>query len=161
VQARDPSLRPYRIAMYVVYGAFCTLLFALILRSVVSDLYGHAPPPSPQESATACLEDVDRLYAQLAARAVQPAPGGLEGGALAREWDLWIRRWEADVARVSERCQLGEGRDPARRQLALAVEGLEELRRDLSRSGDSVAAEARQVKEALAQARKLLGLRQP
>ncbi len=158
---RDPSLRPYRIALYVVYGAFCTLLFALILRSAISDLYGHAPPPAPQASATACLEDVDRLYAQLAARAVQPAPGGLEGGALSREWDLWIRRWEHDVARVSERCQLGESRDPARRQLALAVEGLEELRRDLSRSGDSVAAEARQVKDALAQARKLLGLRQP
>jgi hypothetical protein len=104
---------------------------------------------------------VDRLYAQLSARAVQPAPGGLEGGALGREWDLWTRRWEEEVARVSARCKLEGDPDPARRQLAAAVEGLEELRRDLSRSGASASAEARQVKDALAQARKLLGLKSP
>ena len=93
--ARDPTLRPYRVALYVVFGAFCAVLFLQLLRSVASDIYGHPPPAAPQASATACLEDVDRLYAQLAARAVQPAPGGLEGGSLAREWDLWTRRWEA------------------------------------------------------------------
>ena len=35
----------------------------------------------------------------------------------------------------------------------------EDLRRDLSRSGESASADARQVKDALVQARKLLGLR--
>ena len=135
------------------------MLFVQLLRSVASDIYGHPPPALPQASATACLEDVDRLYAQLSARAVQPAPGGLEGGSLAREWDLWTRRWEDEVARVSARCKLDEGGDPALRQLAAAVDGLEELRRDLSRSGESASAEARQVKDSLAQARKLLGLK--
>ena len=157
--ARDPTLRPYRIALYALYGGVCALIFFLLVRSVASDLYGHAPPAAPRASATGCLEDVDRLYAQLSARAVQPAPGGLEGGALAREWDQWTRRWEDEVARVSASCNFDENGDPARRQLAAAVEGLEELRRDLSRSGESAAAEARQVKEALAQARKLLGLK--
>ena len=157
--ARDPTLRTYRIALYALYGVVCAALFFLLVRSVASDLYGHAPPAVPQVSATACLDDVDRLYAQLSARAVQPAPGGLEGGALAREWDLWTRRWEEEVARVSARCKLEGDADPARRQLADAVEGLEELRRDLSRSGESASAEARQVKDALARARKLLGLK--
>ena len=156
---RDPTFRAYRVALYVLYGVFCAALFFLLVRSVASDLYGHAPPALPQASATACLDDVDRLYAQLSARAVQPAPGGLEGGSLAREWDLWMRRWEDDVARVSARCQLSDAPDPARRHLASAIEGLEELRRDLARSGESVSAEARQVKDALAQARKDLGLK--
>jgi hypothetical protein len=159
VPARDPTLRPYRVGLYVVYGLFCAVLFVQLLRSVASDLYGHAPPAAPQASATACLEDVDRLYAQLSARAVQPAPGGLESGALAREWDLWTRRWEEEVARVSSRCELDHARDPARQQLAAAVDALEELRRDLSRSGESAADEARRVKDALAQARTLLGLK--
>jgi len=159
VPARDPTLRPYRVALYVVFGAFCAVLFLQLLRSVASDIYGHPPPAAPQASATACLEDVDRLYAQLAARAVQPAPGGLEGGALAREWDLWTRRWEAEVARVSSLCELDNARDPARRQLATAVDALEELRRDLALSGESTAGQARQVKEALTEARQLLGLK--
>jgi len=145
-----------------ILGAFCAGLFFLLVRSVASDLYGHAPPAVPRASATACLEDVDRLYAQLSARAVQPAPGGLEGGALAREWDAWTRRWEEEVALGSARCRRdGDDSGPARRQLASAVEGLEELRRDLSRSGEGASAEARQVKDALAQARKLLGLKPP
>jgi hypothetical protein len=159
VPARDPTLRPYRVALYVVFGAFCAVLFLQLLRSVASDIYGHPPPAAPQASATACLEDVDRLYAELAARAIQPAPGGLEGGSLAREWDLWTRRWEAEVARVSSLCELDNARDPARRQLATAVDALEELRRDLALSGESTAGQARQVKEALTAARQLLGLK--
>jgi hypothetical protein len=159
VPPRDPTLRTYRIALYALYGLFCSALFFLLVRSVASDLYGHAPAAVPQASATACLDDVDRLYAQLSVRAVQPAPGGLEGGALAREWDLWTRRWEEEVARVSSRCELDHARDPARQQLAAAVDALEELRRDLSRSGESAADEARRVKDALAQARTLLGLK--
>ena len=156
---RDPTLRNYRIALYALFGVVCAVLFFLLLRSVASDLYGHSPPEVPQASPTACLEDVDRLYAQLSARAVQPAPGGLESGALAREWDLWPRRWEDEVERVSARCRLDSDSDPARRQIAAAVDALEELRRDLSRSGESASAEARQVKDALAQARKILGLK--
>jgi len=159
VPPRDPAFRSYRIALYAVYGAFCGALFFLLVRSVASDLYGHSPPALPQASATACLDDVERLYAQLSARAVQPAPGGLESGSLGREWDLWMRRWEDDVARVSARCQLSDAPDPARRHLASAVDGLEELRRDLSRSGESASAEAREVKDALTQARKDLGLK--
>jgi hypothetical protein len=151
--ARDPATRPYRIAMYVVYAAVAGLLFFQLVRSVVSDLYGRAPRAEPVQTPLACLEDVDRLYSQLAARAVQPAPLGLEAGALSREWDAWTRRWEDDVARVRERCSLDDASDPPRQHLARAVSGLEELRRELSRNGEDASNEARSVKNELAAAR--------
>jgi hypothetical protein len=145
--------------MYCAYGAVCALLFALLIRSVVGDLYWHRAPDVAQQSVTACLEDVERLYAQISARAVQPAPGGLEGGALAREWDRWTRRWEDEIDRVSQRCSLGARHDPASRALSDALDGIEELRRRLARSGSEAAEEARRVKEALAQARRELKMR--
>jgi len=153
---RDPALKPYRIAMYCAYGAVCSVLFLQLIRSVVGDLYGHRREATAQQNPTACLDDVERLYAQTSARAVQPAPGGLEGGALAREWDAWARRWEDDLDSVSQRCRLDSSGDAAARALSDALDGIEELRRLLSRSGADAAEEARKVKEALAQARREL-----
>jgi len=153
---RDPALKPYRIAMYCAYGALCAVLFLQLIRSVVGDLYGHRREATAQQNPTACLDDVERLYAQISARAVQPAPGGLEGGALAREWDAWSRRWEDDLDSVSQRCRLDSSGDAAARALSAALDGIEELRRVLSRSGADAAEEARRVKEALAQARREL-----
>jgi hypothetical protein len=152
-------LKPYRIAMYSLFGVTCSFLFALLLRSVVADLYGRRPAATARGNPRACLEDVERLYAQISARAVQPAPGGLEGGALAREWDEWTRRWEDEVDGVSHRCALGSSDDPASRALSEALDGVEELRRRLSRSGAEASEEARRVKEALAQARRELKVR--
>ncbi len=151
---RDPALKPYRIALYCLYGAVCMLLFAQLLRSVVGDLYGRRSPEAARQSPTACLEDVERLYAQISSRAVQPAPGGLEGGALAREWDAWSRGWEDELDRVSERCRASG--EPGSRALGDALDGIEEIRRRLSRSGADAAEEARRVKDALAQARREL-----
>ena len=156
---RDPALKPYRFAIYGVYALFCGVLFVQLLRSVIGDLYGRPAVSEAQASPTACLEDVERLYAQLSARAVQPAPGGLESSELSREWDDWSRRWEDELTRVDQRCQLDNSADPARRALADALESIEELRRRLSRSGEDASEDARQVKESLAQARKLLNLK--
>jgi len=151
---RDPALKPYRVALYCLYGAVCLVLFALILRSVVGDLYGRRAPDPARQAPTACLEDVERLYGQISARAVQPAPGGLEGGALTREWDAWSRGWEDELDRVSQRCRL-DG-EPGSRALGDALDGIEEIRRRLSRSGADAAEEARRVKDALVQARREL-----
>ena len=71
---RDPALKPFRIAMYCIYGAFCAVLFVQIVRSVVADLYGRKPQTAAEQTPTACLDDVERLYAQISARAVQPRP---------------------------------------------------------------------------------------
>ncbi len=156
---RDPALKPYRIALYCVYGAACAVLFLQLVRSVVGDLYGRRRDAVVQQSPTACLEDVERLYGQLSARAMQPAPGGLEGGALAREWDAWSRRWQDEVDRVSERCGSGSVNEPGSRALADALDGIEELRRRLERSGADASEEARRVKDALTQARNELKVR--
>jgi len=147
---------PYRVAMYVAFGLFTALLFFQLIRSVASDLYGRSPPAGPAKTPLACIEEVDRLYGQLSARAVQPAPGGLESGAVAREWDDWTRRWEDDMEQVSDRCGLGNPVDATGRALSQAVDGLEGLRRDLSRNGSDAADEARRVKDALTAARSQL-----
>ena len=117
------------------------------------------PQTAAEQTPTACLDDVERLYAQIAARAVQPAPGGLEGGALAREWDAWSRRWDDDLDQVSQRCRLASDSEAASRAIADALDGIEELRRRLSQSGAEASEEARRVKEALARARKELKVR--
>jgi hypothetical protein len=156
---RDPALKPYRIGVYAAYGIVCGVLFFQLLRSVMGDLYGRKVANVPQLSATACLEDVQRLYDQLAARAVQPAPGGLESEGLAREWDQWSRRWEDEVESVNRRCGLDSASDAARRSLSDALEGIEDLRRRLSRSGEDASEDARRVKDSLADARKQLGLK--
>ena len=156
---RDPALRPYRFAVYGVYALCCGFLFVQLLRSVIGDLYGRPAVSEAQASPTACLEDVERLYAQLSARAVQPAPFGLESSELSREWDAWSRRWEDELGRVGVRCQLETSAEPARRALSDALDAIEELRRRLSRSGEDASEDARQVKESLAQARRLLQLK--
>jgi hypothetical protein len=135
------------------------VLFGQLLRSVMGDLYGRRAPEVAQQTPTACLEEMERLYGELSARAVQPAPLGLESGALSREWDTWSRRWESEVDRVSLQCRLDSNTDPASSALSDALDSIEELRRRLSRSGEEASEEARQVKESLAQARKLLGLK--
>ena len=158
--ARDPALRRYRIGVYVAYGLVCTLFFVQLVRSVVGDLYGGRRRNNvARQSPTACLDDVERLYGELSARATQPGPGGLESGALSREWDAWSRRWENELRDISDRCGLDVASDPSSKHLADALEGIEELRRRLSRSGEDASADARKVKEALSEARKALQMR--
>lgn len=156
---RPLELRPYRFFVYGVFGALCGFMFFVLLRSVIGDLYGHSPAAPPAQTPTACLDDVDRLYGEISARAVAPAPRGFDSDALAREWDLWSRRWEGEVATVTQRCQLDDAKDPALVQLGSALEALEELRRNLARSGEEEASATRRVHDALASARELLKLR--
>jgi hypothetical protein len=156
---RDPALKPYRVFVYSVYGMMCFVLFAQLIRSVVGDLYGGRAATAAQQSEAACLDDLQRLYAQLSARATEPAPRSLESGQLAREWDTWSRRWEDDVAAVSSRCRLDSPGSPASRSMADALDGIEALRRRLARSGEETSEEARQVKEALDAAKAQLKLR--
>ena len=156
---RPPELRPYRIAVYAAFGVVCAVLFFQLIRSVWGDLYGRPAFAAVQQrpsTTMACLEDLDRLYHQLAARAVMPAPRGLDQGLQAREWDLWARRWEQEIEVVSASCGLSSAKDPVRADLAAAIEALEDLRRELSRSGEQTSEEARRVRDALGAAREKL-----
>jgi hypothetical protein len=158
VPARPPEYRPYRLAVYALVGALTAVFLFQLVRSVTADLFGRPLPGGAERPATAaaCLDDVDRLWASLSARAVQPAPHGLQGEQLAREWSDWVVRWEDEVREVSKRCSLDEPADDVREQLAAALEHLENLRRALSASGAGASEEARKVKDALASARAAL-----
>lgn len=159
---RPPELRPFRLAVYCAFGIVCAVLFFQLIRSVVGDLYGQPLPVDARASTpAACLDDLDRLYQQLAARAVQPAPSGLDQGSLSREWDLWSRRWEGEIASVQSRCGLATPKDRVMSDLAEALEALENLRRELARSGDETSAQAGRARDALSSARAQLFNRQP
>jgi hypothetical protein len=156
VAARPPELIAYRLSVYAAYGLVCALLFGLLFRSIFGDLYPGGTPSLPEAapaSPASCPEDVDRLYGQLAARAVQPAARGLDHGLLATEWDQWIRRWETQVSSVSARCGLDHAQGGSASELARALDSLEDLRRELSRCGEQSAEEVARIRDALAAAR--------
>ena len=159
---RPPEFRRYRLAVYAVFALVCAVAFSQLIRGVVVDLYGQpAPAAGPVSSPTVCLDELDGLYQQLAARAVEPAPRGLNESALSTEWDLWSRRWEADLETVSQSCRLSNPSDATMSDLADAQEALVDLRRDLGRSGDGISAEAGRAKDALASARGRLFNKKP
>ncbi len=159
---RPPELRSYRLAVYTVFGTVCAVLFFQLIRSVVSDIYGRNDSAAgPAMSAPVCLDELDSLYQRLAARAVEPAPRGLDETHLSVEWDVWSRRWEAELESVSQRCRLATPADPAMSDLADAQEALEDLRRGLGRSGDEISSQAGRAKDALASARARLFSKKP
>jgi hypothetical protein len=158
VAPRPPEFKKHRVAVYVAYGVVCAIVFAQLIRSVFGDLYGRPASTDPRPATPQlCLDEVERLAQQLAARAALPATGAphLEqrAGEPDQEWDRWARRWETEVAAISSRCQLSASDSPALQDLAAALESLEDLRRELARSGEQTAATARKAREALAAAR--------
>ena len=156
--ARPKELQPYRVAMYVLYGAVALVVSVLIFRSVVTDLFGRRSAGAAEQPATAaaCLDDAERLSASLSARAALPAPHGLASEGLALEWDRFSRRWEDELATATRRCNLGPQDAAAAAHLTAAFESLEDLRRELARSGLEAAAGSHRVKEELAAARAAL-----
>lgn len=155
---RPPEFRKHRVAVYLAYGVICAVVFSQLIRSVHLDLYGR-PASTDTRPATPqlCLDEVERLSQQLVARAALPATGAPQleqrGGEPDQEWDRWARRWESEVAAISQRCGLSSTVAPGLQDLAAALEALEDLRRELARSGEQTAATARKAREALAAAR--------
>lgn len=155
--ARSAALRPFRLGVYAVFVLFCAVFGYALVGSVARDVFGQrlangAPRPS---NDMACVEDVNRLFALLAARAIQPPPRDVDESA-ALEWDRWSRRWEDDLAEVSSRCGLDSPAGTTRRHLADALDGLANLRREVDRNGIEAGNELRRVRDALAAARATL-----
>ena len=42
---RDPRLRPYRIAVWILYFAIIVVVGALVIASIARSLRGGSPPP--------------------------------------------------------------------------------------------------------------------
>ena len=141
---RPPELRPYRVFVYLFFSVLSALASVLILRSVVGDLFGgqaRAGGALRPATAAGCVDDVGRLFSAISARAAQPAADPASEAA-ALEWDRWSRGWEDELFAVSSRCRLDA-------HLDAAIEGLENLRRELNRSGQQTGLATRLVKEQL------------
>lgn len=165
VPPRDPSLRPYRTALWIAYFVILLLGIGLMSVSIARSLRG---PPRlarvtgalPTRAALRlCLADLELLYRE------QNQHAWALGGALEHPdpfvaWNAWSYDWERRIADLSDRCHLDEasGEDAAARaELAAARDSLLALHRaytaQVNRFAEEQARLVRMVAEALAHAR--------
>jgi hypothetical protein len=107
---RDPRLRPFRIALWVVYLAVVAIAVGLTVRSVVKNLRG--PPRAGADAmlptrATlrVCVTELEALHREQNERAWRLGSDIGEGDAVAR-WQAWARQWEQRVEDLGARCHL-------------------------------------------------------
>jgi hypothetical protein len=110
---RDPKLRPYRTAAWILYFAAIAVAVGFFAVSVVKTLRGRArrtPPAATSALPTratlrVCMDELDALYVEQNQRAW--AMGTHFGGASPLStWRDWSPRWEERVADLSDRCRL-------------------------------------------------------
>lgn len=166
---RDPSLRPYRAALWVVYFFVVLLGIGLFSVSVARSLRGAARSlrgagSLPTRAALrVCLGDLELLYREQNQRAW--ALGlEFEGPDPFATWNLWSRDWERKVEDLADRCRLdgASGEDAAARaELAAARDALLALHRAYAAQVNRFAHEegdlAQAAAEALAHAREAVG----
>jgi hypothetical protein len=114
--ARDPRLRPFRIALWVVYLTVVALAIGLTIRSVVKSLRG---PPRPsvtlptRAAVRVCLTELEALHREQNERAWRVGAEVTEGVDAVRRWQVWSREWEQRLDDLSSRCRLdAEDRGP-------------------------------------------------
>lgn len=166
---RDPSLRPYRAALWVVYFLVVLLGIGLFSVSVGRSLHGasrstRSAGALPTRAALrVCLGDLELLYREQNQRAW--ALGlEFEGPDPLATWNLWAREWERKVEDLADRCRLdsASGEDAAARaELAAARDALLALHRAYAAQVNRFAQEegdlAQAAAEALAHAREAVG----
>ena len=169
VSQRDPRLKPYRFAMWVVYFAVALLGIGLTIASVAGHLRGpRRPTPAaalPTRAALRlCLVDLEALYREQNQRAWALGTE-FEGPDPLATWSAWARKWEAQVEDLSERCRLdapdrGEGYRE-RAEMAGARDAMRALHRAYQAQVNRFAQEegnlAKAAAEALAHAREAVG----
>jgi hypothetical protein len=167
---RDPRLRPYRVALWILYFAVVLVGIGLMATSIGRTLHGasrpsgHAQGPLPTRAALrVCLTDLELLYREQNQHA-WALGAGFEGRDPIGAWHVWARAWEQRVADLSDRCRLdaGGGEDAAARsELAAARDALRALHRAYTAQVNRFAQEqsdlANAAAEALAHAREEVG----
>lgn len=169
VITRDPRLRPYRVALWIVYFAVALIGIGLMSVSVARSLRGPARPPRttgplPTRAALrVCLADLEALNQEQNVRAWTLARD-LETRDPVGAWNAWAREWERRVDDLSDRCGLdaASGADAAARsELAAARDALLALHRAYAAQVARFAQEqgdlAQAAAEALAHAREAVG----
>ncbi len=165
VSPRDPRLRPYRVALWIVYFGVALFGIGLMSVSISRSLRGppraaRAPGPLPTRAALrVCLVDLEALQHEQNVRAWALA-GELEMRDPLGAWNAWSRDWERRVEDLSDRCGLdaASGTDAAERsELAAARDAVLALHRAYAAQVSRFAQEhgdlLQVVAEALAHAR--------
>ncbi len=169
VSPRDPSLRPYRAALWATYFVVVLLGIGLVSVSVARSLRGPSRAAKevgalPTRAALrVCLTDLELLYREQNQRA-WALGAEFEGPDPLGTWNLWSREWERKVDDLTDRCRLdgASGEDAAARaELAAARDALLALHRAYAAQVNRFAQEegdlAQAAAEALAHAREEVG----
>jgi hypothetical protein len=134
---RDPRLRPYRLALWLLYFGVIVLGVGLIVVSVTRNLRGSPRPDNrsgalPTRAALrVCLADLEVLHREQNQRAWALARDLGEEGAIG-SFNVWSRQWEDRVRDLGDRCHLdaeGDAMRPERAELAKARDALLSLHR--------------------------------
>ncbi len=170
VPPRDPRLRPYRLAAWLVYFGIIVVLAVLVVGSIARNLRGRPRPAAPtgplptRAALRVCMSDLDTLYREQNQRAWALGTRFEATDALG-SWSEWAKRWEERVHDLSDRCRLDEtGSDAegeARNELAVARDAMLALHRayavQVSRFAKEEEDLARAASEALTHAREAVG----
>jgi hypothetical protein len=114
VAARDPSLRPYRAAAWVLYFTAISVAVGLFVTGVVRNLRSR-PRRAPVAATTGslptraslrvCMDDLDAMYQEQNQRAWALGTR-FEGVDPLRSWTDWAPRWEDQLNDLADRCRL-------------------------------------------------------
>ncbi len=113
--ARDPSLRPYRIAAWVAYFSVIVVVGMLVVGSIARNLWGRPHHPAPagalptRAALRVCLTDLEELSREQNQRA-WALGSEFEGADPIAAWSDWSHKWEERVGDLSDRCRLDETR---------------------------------------------------
>jgi hypothetical protein len=107
--ARDPRLRPFRIALWAIYLTVVAVAIGLTIRSVVKNLRGPPRPSATLPTRAAvrvCLSELEGLHREQNERAWRLG-ADLAGGADAVQgWQDWSAAWERRLEDLGDRCRL-------------------------------------------------------
>jgi hypothetical protein len=156
--ARDPRLRPFRIALWVVYLTVVAVAIGLTVRSVATNLRGPPRPSATLPTRAAvrvCLTELEALNREQHEHAWKLGSALDEGGDPVRRWQAWSRDWEQRLDDLSSRCRLDvdDHAFPGRGELAGARDAVQRVHRaytlQVNRFAQEQAGLAREAAEAL------------
>lgn len=160
--ARDPRLRPFRVALWAIYLTVTAVAVGLAIRSIVKNLRGpHRPAATaalPTRAAfRVCVGDLEELHREQSTRAFRLGADVAQGADAVARWSAWSREWEQRVDDLSDRCHL-DTEDPeakgftGRAELARARDAVLAVHRAYTLQVNRFAAEQAEVARAAADA---------
>lgn len=179
MSARDPRLRPYRVAAWVAYFSVIAVMGVLVVGSIARNLWSrphHTTSTGALPTRAAlrvCMNDLELLFREQNQRAWALGTYLTSGDSIASwldmkgdsiaSWLEWSRKFEDRVDDLSDRCRLDEtsSKEPwqnERSEMAAVRDALQALHRayrtQVTRFAQEQGDLAKAAAEALANARK-------